>query len=155
RVPGEALLRGGEGELPALRTLLGRGARRDQRALTRLFAGAALLWLTAVALIERGRTWLRRRRGARPRLIWGPVPIVSLRYWSDAMRHAGYQSMTCVTGTYSINERKDFDVYRDEFSSDYRFFAWTLRRSDVFIRFFDGGFLRWTPLQWFEAPLLR
>ena len=38
---------------------------------------------------------------------------------------------------------------------DYRFCAWTLRRGDVFIRFFDGGFLRWTHLKWLEAPLLR
>ena len=134
------------------------------RLLTALVAGLALAALLALALSERARTALRRRRGARPRLIWGPVPIVSLRYWSEAMRRAGYQSMTCVTGTYAINERKDFDVYRDEFSGnsalsarlcDYRFFAWTLRRGDVFIRFFDGGFLRWTPLQWCEAPLLR
>ena len=134
------------------------------RAATALIAGAALLCLTGLALVERSRSWLRRRRGGEPRLIWGPVPIVSLKYWSRAMRAAGYESLTCVTGAYAINERADFDVHRDEFEGDsrlarllcdYRFFTWALRRGDVFIRFFDGGFLRWTDLRWCEAPLLR
>ena len=135
-----------------------------QRALVALVAIGALLWLAALALIERPRSWIRRRRGDRPRLIWGPVPILSLKYWSEAMRRVGYRSLTCVTGAYAINKRDDFDVHRDQFEGegrlsgllcDYRFFAWTLRRGDVFIRFFDGGFLRWTHLKWLEAPLLR
>jgi Glycosyl transferases group 1 len=127
-------------------------------------AAAALAWLTVLALVERVRTWVRRRRGIRPRLIWGPVPVISLKYWSEAMRRAGYTSLTCVNGTYAINEREDFDVYRDQFGGgsvlatlfrDYRFFAWTLRRGDVFMRFFDGWFLGWTPLQRLEGPLTR
>ena len=132
--------------------------------MSALLAVAALAWLAALALIERPRSWLRRKRGARPRLIWGPVPIISLKFWSEGMRRAGYTSLTCVTGAYAIQERRDFDVYRDRFEGesrlatltcDYRFFAWTLRRGDVFIRFFDGGFLRWTHLRWLEAPLLH
>ena len=124
----------------------------------------ALAWLTVLALVERVRTWVRRRRGVRPRLIWGPLPVISLKYWSEAMRRAGYTSRTCVAGTYAINAREDFDVYRDQFGGgsglsavfrDYRFFAWSLRRGDVFIRFLDGGFLRWSHLRWLEGPLLR
>ena len=141
------------------------GLRRlANRTLTALLVGIALPWLTALALIERVRTWVRRRRGIRPRLIWGPVPVISLKYWSEAMRRAGYTSLTCVTGAYAINEREDFDIHLDQFGGggglsvlfrDYRFFAWTLRRGDVFIRFFDGGFLRSTPLRWLEGPLTR
>ena len=134
------------------------------RVAIALLPGAALVWLAILALVEWPRTRLRRKRGTRPRLIWGPVPIISLKYWSQAMRRAGYPSLTCVTGPYAINERGDFDVYRDQFGGenglsgllcDYRFFVWALRRGDVFIRFFDGGFLRGTQLQWCEAPLLR
>ena len=80
------------------------------------------------------------------------------------MRRRGFDSLTCVTAPSAITEWDDFDVYRSRFERsgvlgvrlvDARFFAWTLRRGDVFIRFFDGGFLRPTPLQWLEAPLLR
>jgi hypothetical protein len=132
--------------------------------LAALPAAAALPSLTVLALVERVRTWVRRRRGVRPRLIWGPIPVISLKYWSEAMRRAGYTSLTCVTGTYAINEREDFDVHLDQFGGtsalstllrDYRFFAWTLRRGDVFIRFLDGGFLQWTPLRRLEGPLTR
>jgi glycosyltransferase involved in cell wall biosynthesis len=124
----------------------------------------ALAWLTVLALVERVRTWVRRRRGVRPRLIWGPIPVISLKYWSEAMRRAGYPSLTCVAKIYAINVREDFDVFRDEFGRgsglsgvfrDYRFFAWSLRRGDVFIRFFDGGFLQWTHLRWMEGALMR
>jgi hypothetical protein len=124
----------------------------------------ALAWLTVLALVERVRTRVRRKRGVRPRLIWGPVPVISLKYWSEAMRRAGYTSLTCVAGRYPINAPEDFDVHRDQFGGrsglsavfrDYRFFAWSLRRGDVFIRFFDGGFLRWSHLRWLEGPLMR
>jgi hypothetical protein len=127
-------------------------------------AAAALAWLTILALVERVRTWVRRRRGVRPRLIWGPVPVISLKYWSEAMRRAGYTSLTCVAKIYAINAREDFDVFRDEFGGgsglsdvfrDYRFFAWSLRRGDIFIRFFDGGFLQWSHLRWMEGALMR
>jgi hypothetical protein len=148
-----------------------RGSAEAQPALARLVlavaplvAGAALVPLTILALVERSRSWLRRRRGARPRLIWGPVPVISIKYWSEGMRRAGYTSLTCATFTPLINRREDFDVHRDRFWSrriliamfcDYRFFAWSVTHGDVFIRFFDGGFLRWTHLRWLEAPLLR
>lgn len=125
---------------------------------------AWLVRLVAIALAERARTIGRRRRGDKPRLIWGPIPVMNLKFWSEAARRQGYESLTCVTHHYPINRREDFDVYRDRFSdgtpraerlADYRFMAWTLRRGDVFIRFFDGGYLRNTPLDRLEAPLLK
>jgi hypothetical protein len=137
--------------------------RPAHRTLTAVLAGIALPWLTALALVERLRTWVRRRRGVRPRLIWGPVPLISLKYWSEAMRHVGYTSLTCVTSTYPINEREDFDVHLDQFEgpgplaflAQFRLFGWTLRHGDVFFRFFDGGFLRHTLLEWWEDRLLK
>jgi glycosyltransferase involved in cell wall biosynthesis len=134
------------------------------RVLGAAVSVGALFALTALALAERVRTIWRRLRGRGPRLVWGPTPILNIKYWSRAMREAGYESVTCVTEHYAINRREDFDVYRDEFAgrraagdprTHYRFFAWALRHGDVFIRFFDLGFLRFTPLQWVELPLTR
>jgi Glycosyl transferases group 1 len=133
------------------------------RAIAFTLDVVAVAWLFSLAMAERLRTWVRGRRGVRPRLIWGPTPLISLKYWSEAMRRAGFASLTCVTGHYPINRRGDYDVYLDRFGSEgrlpgfarYRFFAWTLRRGDLFFRFFDGGFLRDTPLEWWEARLLK
>jgi hypothetical protein len=134
------------------------------KALDLLLLPAAPVVLVVIALVERVRTALRRRRGLPPRLVWGPSPIINQKYWSEAMRRRGYESMTCVWGVSVIHERGDYDVYLDEFAGegvlsarvpDYLCFAWTLRRGDVFFRFFEGGFLRQTALKWLEAPLLR
>lgn len=134
------------------------------RALDLLLIPAAPVLLILLALLERVRTALRRRRSLPPRLVWGPTPIISAKYWSEAMRRRGYDSLTCVWGFSVIHQRGDWDHYLDEFAGDgvwsarvpeYRCFAWTLRRGDVFIRFFEGGFMRQTRLEWLEAPLLR
>ena len=118
--------------------------------------------LLALALAERARS--RRRWGARPRLVWGPTPIISIKYWSQAMRGLGYESVTCVEDVYAIYSRGDFDRHRLDFGPrgiwfepwrDYVVFAWALRRADVFMLFFNGGFLRHTAMQWLEAPLLH
>jgi glycosyltransferase involved in cell wall biosynthesis len=131
-------------------------------AIKLLAAVPAAPTLLLLALLERVRG--RRRRGRRPRLIWGPVPIISIKYWSRAMRTLGYESVTCVEDVYAIYSRADFDRHRREFGPrgvwfepwrDYLVFAWALRRADVFMLFFDGGFLRHTAMQWLEVPLLH
>jgi Glycosyl transferases group 1 len=80
------------------------------------------------------------------------------------MRHVGYESLTVAQTVYPAHERSDFDVHCDELTErgrlpaalrPYRPFAWALRRGDVFMLFFDGGFLRGTPLEWWEYPLMR
>lgn len=104
------------------------------------------------------------RRALQPRLIWGPVPIISIKYWSQALRARGYDSRTCVFGYYAINERADFDVHYDEFLPPglvfeafrpYAVFLWVLRSADLYLCFFDGGFLQMTALRRLELPLLR
>jgi glycosyltransferase involved in cell wall biosynthesis len=124
----------------------------------------ALPGLVALALTERVRTTRRRRRGERPRLLWGPVPIISIKYWSAAMRELGYESRTCVFDVYPINARDDFDHHYDEFLRPglaldlvraYAVFAWALRVADVHVTFLDGGFLRGTALKPVECWLLR
>jgi len=97
-------------------------------------------------------------------LVWGPVPIISIKYWSEAMARAGYESRTAVKEHYVINRREDFDVYREDFLGegprgerfrDLAFFMWALRHGDVFFRFFDGGFLRFTEFEEWEDRLMK
>ena len=127
-------------------------------------AALALPVLAGVALRERLVTRARRRRGDRPRLVWGPEPLISIKYWSAAMRERGYDSRTLVYTVYPANRREDFDVHRDEFLAghgrvelvrDYAIFAWVLGNADVVMSFFDGGWLRATPLRRLEFALLH
>jgi glycosyltransferase involved in cell wall biosynthesis len=134
----------------------------------------ALIWRTApalafaaliaLALLLRAQSILRRLFRRRPRVVWGPDPIINIKYWSQALRARGYESTTCVYNVYAIHTREDFDRHRDEFLPrfaygdlyrDYAVFAWALRNADVFMFFLNGGFLRWTPLRNREAWLLR
>jgi glycosyltransferase involved in cell wall biosynthesis len=131
------------------------------RAIVAVFAAPIIL---VAALTARPDARRRRASGERPRLIWGPVPVIAIKYWSLAMRERGYESRTCVSGLYSINERSDFDHHHDEFLPRglifdplraYAVFLWMLRRADVYLSYFDGGFLAGTALRRAELPLLR
>jgi glycosyltransferase involved in cell wall biosynthesis len=117
-----------------------------------------LLWTAACRLVSE----LRPRR--RPRVVWGPTPLINIKYWSQALVALGYASTTCVYELYEINTRADFDRHRDEFLPrglafepfrDFAIFAWALGRADVFCFFLDGGFLRHTALRDVECALLR
>jgi len=124
----------------------------------------ALPLLTLVALWTRWRPFRRAAPGARPRLFWGPVGIIGIKYWSSALREMGYESRTFVNNYFSINSRADFDMVRREMwggpsKADtlkaYPALGWALLHHDVFTFFFDGGLLGDTPFWWAEAPLLK
>ncbi len=135
------------------------------RALVRVLVAVPMLPLLVLAAgAARLDTARRRRSGARPRLIWGPVPIISIKYWSEALRARGYRSRTCVFEHYAMHERIDFDTYFDEFMPAgivfdplraYAVFLWVLRTADVYLCFLDGGFLQGTALRRLDLPLLR
>jgi glycosyltransferase involved in cell wall biosynthesis len=87
---------------------------------------------------------------------------------SGAMRAVGYETLTLVDERYVIHGPDDFDAdthtylrgstWRRVFSAllgDYAVFGWLLGRYDVFHYFFDGGFLRRTPLRFAEVQLLH
>jgi glycosyltransferase involved in cell wall biosynthesis len=120
-------------------------------------AATAIFLLPILACVVASR--LTRRRDARPRLVWGPVPIISIKYWSQALRRRGFESTTIVYDVYSINARGDFDVVLDRGPlralRPYTTFVRVLLRYDVVSFFFDGGFLAPTPLRSLECPLLR
>jgi glycosyltransferase involved in cell wall biosynthesis len=118
--------------------------------------GAVLI--LGAALVER----FRRRRD-RPRIVWGPVPLISIAYWSRAVQQLGYESQTVATHHYQAFERASFDLYLPELVAgrrlqrlgDYLAMALMLRRGDIFVSFFDGGFLYRTPLWRLEAVALK
>jgi hypothetical protein len=129
-----------------------------------LAPAVAFAGLVVLSCIERAGATVRRLRRDRPRLLWGPTPIISNKYWSQAMRHVGYDSRSVALTVYPANERADFDVHWDELMARSRLparlrpyapFAWALRQGDVFMLFFDGGYLRGTALEWWEYPLMR
>jgi glycosyltransferase involved in cell wall biosynthesis len=138
--------------------------RRLRAAVRDIVAIPMLPLMTVAALVARLDTARRRRRRARARLVWGPTPILNIKYWSAALRTLGYDTRTCVFEYYAINKRDDFDVHFDEFLPrglvfdpvrPYAVFLWVLRSADVYLSYFDGGFLQGTALRRLELQLLR
>jgi glycosyltransferase involved in cell wall biosynthesis len=133
--------------------------------VAKLVAGTfALPALTVIAVLEGIRTRARRALGRRPRLLWGPSPIIAIRDWSRGLALLGYDSVTFAHHVAPINRREDFDVHRDQFLPgvpradvvrDFFVFVWALHRADVFLWYFDGGYLAGTGLRSFECALLR
>jgi glycosyltransferase involved in cell wall biosynthesis len=134
-------------------------------AVARLaIAALALPALLAIALRARRDSAQRRRAGLRPRVVWGPEPLINLKYWSAGLRSVGLDSATLVRDAYVINSRADFDRVIADFGpppglfAPFReplAFAWALRHADVFVTSFSGGFLSATRLRDLEARLLR
>jgi glycosyltransferase involved in cell wall biosynthesis len=50
----------------------------------------------------------------RQEVIWGPESIINNKYWSEAMRAAGYASKTLMRHVSPINKKEDFDLYFDD-----------------------------------------
>jgi glycosyltransferase involved in cell wall biosynthesis len=120
-------------------------------------AATALFLLPILVCVAVSRARVNHDR--RPRIVWGPVPIISIKYWSEALRRRGFESTTIVYDVYAINRRDDFDRVLDRGLlrplSPYLAFCWVLLHADVVNGFFDGGFLAPTPLRWLEGRLLR
>ncbi|MBT9544465.1 MAG: glycosyltransferase [Candidatus Sericytochromatia bacterium] len=56
----------------------------------------------------------------RKTLIWGCIPLINNKYWSDALKKNGYQSLTLMRTYYSkINKRSDFDLYFSDLLPDW------------------------------------
>jgi len=125
---------------------------------------AALAALTVLAFAQSLDVRRRRARGDLPRVVWGPTPMISIKYWSQSLRQLGFQSTTLVHSVYPAFKREDFDLHFDAFGprtarlrflAPYYAFAWSLRNADVFAFFFDGGYLAATPLRWLECQLVK
>jgi glycosyltransferase involved in cell wall biosynthesis len=124
----------------------------------------APLVLVSVACVRRVDAARRRARGDLPRVVWGPTPIINIKYWSQALRRYGFESSTLVYSVYPAFKREDFDRHLDDcgprsprfrYLAPYFAFAWCLDKADVFVFAYDGGYLRHTPLRWWECQLIR
>jgi glycosyltransferase involved in cell wall biosynthesis len=119
--------------------------------------------LTLLAILAALLIPARRRT-----LVWGSVPIISNRYWSLAMREAGWDSVTLMEGHYAINAQTDFDLYLDDLVPTWlrrtwlgrllgpaMAVIWVVRNARVVHMSFVGGPLGRTPWWRLEAGLLR
>jgi hypothetical protein len=126
-----------------------------RRAVILFYAGIAILLCLKV-----------RRPG--DRLIWGPRPLINNKYWSAALREAGWESETFVDGFYPNFRRSDFDRYFEDVVpgwiwprrirmavAPYFAFAYIVRNAKVFHLPMSGGPLGQTAIWRWEAPLLR
>lgn len=104
----------------------------------------------------------------KPRLFWGPIPIINNKYFALAMRNAGYKSDSVVLHFYSINKKEDFDLYTEEILASYQlpafvkkyFSEWilldfSLKNYDIFHISYEGLFLRNTVYWKLEAEILH
>jgi glycosyltransferase involved in cell wall biosynthesis len=104
----------------------------------------------------------------RKQLVWCPIPIINNKYWSNAMKQAGWDSKTLMKDYYAINRREDFDLYFDDLVPRWIIphflrrgleaqFAllYILRHASVVHIPFSGGPLGHMPFWWVEAPLFR
>jgi hypothetical protein len=148
-------------------------ARRLAVAAAGIFvAPLALVVLILAALAARPATVRRRRRGARPRLVYGPTPIIAIKYMREAMAVRGFKARTVVDSVLHINTPEDYDYRLSDLPGGreesffalrvlhalfarYIAFVWLVFRFDIFHFFFDGGFLAWTPLRFVEVQLLH
>lgn len=122
--------------------------------------------LFGAALVARAIRRAPHRSADRPpHVLWGPTPIINIKYHSQAVRRFGYPSTTIVFDLYTINERADFDhVFVHDPSVTgrlkrlvvpYAVFTWALFKFDVFNFYFHGGLLQRTGLAHLEFNLLR
>jgi glycosyltransferase involved in cell wall biosynthesis len=123
----------------------------------------AFLYVLIVTPVSRIRGAVKRARGEKPAILWGPRPIINIKYSSLADRLHGYRSDTLVYEVYHLNARTDFDYSFARLYSvpvlgavvPYASFLWAGLRYDIFGFFFTGGLLTPSPFWWIELPLLR
>lgn len=51
--------------------------------------------------------------------LFGTKPILNNKYWVEALKNAGYKAETLMDSYYSINSKKDFDKYFDDYLPKY------------------------------------
>ena len=107
-----------------------------------------------------------KKDNIKPKIVWGPVPIINIKYNSQSVRDKGYDSDTIVYTYYGINNKKDYDYvlrifkniklhYISIYIISYPVFLFVLLKYDIFQFYFNGGFLYHTPLRWLELPILK
>lgn len=101
----------------------------------------------------------------RQKILWGPIPMINYKYWSNAMKNAGYDSVTLVNGVYDIYDKSDFDLYYEDIVPLFlRFnqsicllyvFLYSIKNAKLINISFNGGYLGNTPLWRMEMFLYK
>jgi hypothetical protein len=103
----------------------------------------------------------RMRKGQKPKIIWGPTPIINISTNAAADRLYGYQSDTLVYRPYYVTDEFTYNLERlwrfPPFALviPWAVLFWAVLRYDIFQLYFDGGFLNSTIGKRLEFPLLR
>jgi glycosyltransferase involved in cell wall biosynthesis len=143
-----------------------RGAHMRQMVTETVLLSVLYPWIIVTALRE------RRKKRERPRVFWGTVPLISIKYHQQAIRLFGYDSVSVVDELYFITARSDFDHTTWELLEKtpvlkwlpmrfkrrvvaYKTFLWALRRCDIFVFYASSMILRYTRLKYRELWLLR
>ena len=93
------------------------------------------------------------KKNEKPKLLFGPMPIINNKYWCLAMKENGFYSKTLMFDYLSINTREDYDIYYEDFGYkqlglinklfiDFIVFFYTFNKFDIFHFSFDGGMLQ-------------
>jgi glycosyltransferase involved in cell wall biosynthesis len=108
----------------------------------------------------------------KPRIFWGPVPLMNNKYWSNALKEIGYKSDTVMNGFYSqINKKEDYDFYIEDIINSYNsqiipkktqklypkllLLEYVLFNYDIFQIPFTGLVYGGTDLETFELEIIR
>lgn len=120
-------------------------------------------FLLGAWLLARLRSAVVRLLRLRPRICFGPTPMLTIHHLARAARRAGYSAQTIVFERYANFAAMPFDV---DFSRPYQLlplrriipyltFGYVLAAFDIVHTSFDLGFLRITCLRYWELPLLK
>jgi glycosyltransferase involved in cell wall biosynthesis len=81
--------------------------RVAQKIITRLFL---YYWKREAPKLK-----AERKKRTSPRLVWGPIPLLNNKYWSNALKKGGYDSTTFMWIYFeNINKKEDFDLYFED-----------------------------------------
>jgi glycosyltransferase involved in cell wall biosynthesis len=139
------------------------------RRLERWFVGLGIRLVDATVKRVAGPIALMLAAVVKPlrrELVWTPEPLPYNIYWSNAMRKAGWASMTLMTHQYRLFTGSDFDRYIPDLVpawlgrwrqviAPYAGFLYVIKNASVVHIPFTGGPLGRTRFWRFEAPLLR
>lgn len=126
--------------------------------------GLFLLFLLAVLGVCLPWLYLRHllwRPRVRPKIIWGPTPIINISTNAAADRTYGYQSDTLVYRPYHITTEFTYNLERWwqypplAILIPWVTLLWAVFRYDIFQFYFDGGFLNRTIGKRVEFPILK
>jgi glycosyltransferase involved in cell wall biosynthesis len=104
----------------------------------------------------------------KPRVIFGPCPIINNKYWANALKQAGYVADSITLQIPSINSSDDFDLIvgklfpiigepdpLKETWQKLKVFEFVLQRYDIFVMAFRFNYLEDLPFHGKEARLLE